>query len=457
MSLPTAIRQRIERLLTQPGQELGRVARFVRFQIQLWRFCARQLWEDNVTAMSASLSFRTIFALVPAIALAFLVLKSVGVLEDGKAGLSDLLEASGLAEISVVRETDPIGTPAGDTDPTGPRIINVAKEIESLVERVESKLTVERLGPIGVVLLIWTALTLLTAMERSLNRIFNAPRNRSLLRSMPLYWSLLTLGPVVLMAADYAGDRIVGRFGDAAGVAWLLAALGWAGPVLVGMLVVSALYKLLPNTRVRFRSAIGGAVIAVPLWLIAKWAFALYVRKFVATGNLYGALGLLPLFLMWLNLSWLIFLFGAEIAHTAVNLGRLELTERAKRVMLGPIDLLAAAVAVARPYLKGQGPASVDEVASQLQLPGESTERLLDRLNSVGLICPVEGEAAGTYVPARAAARTPILQILEIQSLNQPETERRYTPEIRDAIDLVRQQAHNTLGSLTLADLLDKE
>ena len=160
---------------------------------------------------------------------------------------------------------------------------------------------------------------------------------------------------------------------------------------------------------------------------------------------------------MWLNLSWMIFLFGAEIAHTAVNLGRLELTERAKRVKLGPMDLLAAAHAVAQPYLRGRGPACIDEIASQLQLPDESTTWLLNRLNGIGLICPVEDKAAGTYVPARAAAQTPILQILEIEGLNQAEGEHRYAPDIRNAIERVRQQANTSLGTLTLADLVSTD
>lgn len=80
------------------------------------------------------------------------------------------------------------------------------------------------------------------------------------------------------------------------------------------------------------------------LWLVAKWGFAIYVTKLVGTGNLYGALGLLPLFLIWLNLSWLLFLFGAELANAAANLDTMNLEEQAGRTMLGPSDVLAAAV-----------------------------------------------------------------------------------------------------------------
>jgi len=94
----------------------------------------------------------------------------------------------------------------------------------------------------------------------------------------------------------------------------------------MGILLLAALYKLIPNTRVQYRSAFGGALVAVPLWLLAEWGFRMYVGRVVGRGSFYGALGLLPLFLFWVNLSWLIFLFGAQLAHSAVNLSRIEST-----------------------------------------------------------------------------------------------------------------------------------
>jgi len=82
-------------------------------------------------------------------------------------------------------------------------------------------------------------------------------------------------------------------------------------------------YKFLPNTAVPYRTALVGAVAALPLWMVARWGFGLYIGH-AAKANVYGALGLLPVFLFWMNLSWFIFLFGAEFAYTAANLDRLE-------------------------------------------------------------------------------------------------------------------------------------
>jgi len=321
--------------------------------------------------------------------------------------------------------------------------------IVALVEDVGRQLTFGRVGPVGVLLLIWSVLTLLTTIERSLNRIFGAVRTRPLWRRLLLYWSVVTLGPVLLAPAAYLGGKLTSAFGSVPGAAWLLAAVGWAGPVLVGVFLLAGLYKLLPNTHVRFRAAIGGAVVAVPLWLLAKWGFAVYVRD-VAGGSLYGALGVLPLFLVWLNVSWLVFLFGAVLAHTAVNLERMRLAELAEKTVLGPGDLLAVALAVARPYLQGAGPVRLDRIAAAVNLPEDSLRRLLDRLAGGGVVCPVESPP-GAYVMARPPGKIRLAEVMETGGIV---PQAGCDEAIAAILEGVRRQTDAALGKLTLADVL---
>lgn len=451
-------KQRIERALATPGDELGRWAQLVRYQVGLWRFCARRLRENNVAAMSAALSYRTIFAIIPVLVLALLVLKSVGALEDSRQSMRRFLEASGFSQIVALQESDGPAEESAEAATSQPaEVINVADKIEEIVAQVEAKLTFQRIGPVGGALLIWTALTLLTTMERSLNRIFGAPRSRSLARRVLLYWSAMTLGPIAVVAARYLGQDIVERFGDAPGMSWMLVAVGWFGPILVGILMLAALYKLLPNTSVRYRSAIGGAVVAVPLWLVAKWGFAVYVQRLVITGNLYGVLGALPLFLLWLNVSWLIFLFGAQLAHTAVNLSRLQLDENEEKVAFGPSDLLAAALAIAGPYRAGKGMVTPEQISTSLKLTGASVSRLIERLSACGVVLAAGDEREPRYVLARPAEKTGVLEVLRAAD---PHTE---TASGRDgdgliaaAVANVRSRTESSLAGLTLADILDE-
>ncbi|MEW6252024.1 MAG: YhjD/YihY/BrkB family envelope integrity protein [Planctomycetota bacterium] len=444
-------------------QTLGRWARLVAFQLALGRFCARRLREHDVMSMSAALCYRTIFTMIPVIVLGLLVAKSLGTLDDSKRSLRTFLEASGFAQIAAVQDaapaTSPGQTPASAPDGMAsmppPKVINLADEIEQIVTGVEEKLTFARIGPIGGALLIWTAVGLLAALEQSLNRIFGAPRSRSAARRLLLYWSALTLGPVTLAVASYLGRSAIDVCSRAPGVPWLLAAAGWIGPIVVGVLLLAALYKLLPNTAVRWSSAIGGAAVATVLWLAAKWAFAYYVERLVLSGNLYGMLGVLPLFLLWLYYSWLILLFGAEFAHTAVNLTKMRQTELVERVVLGPSDVLAAAVAIAQPYAAGRGPVTLDEVAARLRLPPASVQGLVERLARAGLICATQDAVAPRYVPARPAAQIPMLELLDLGD-PRADTDARggHEPELAAAVGRVQCQPRKVVARLTLRDAL---
>ncbi len=411
------LHERIDNLLEEPRHQLSRGARFLRTQVELWRFCARRLHENNLGAMSAALSFRTIFALIPTLVLTFLVLKSMGIIEDGKRALREVLDTSGFAQVVAVETVNPEGE--DETAATEPRVVTAADQIERLVDDVERQLTFARIGPIGALVMIWTAMTLLTTLESSLNRIFGAPRSRALTHRVIMFWSALTLGPVLIMAAVFAGGSAIHLAETLPGIGWLVKAVGWLTPAVVGVLVVAAGYKLIPNTHVRFRAAIGGAIVAVPAWMVARWAFAIYVERFVVEGNLYGVLGLLPLFLIWLNVSWSIFLFGAELAHTATSLRQLRRGENAENLILGPSDWLAVATAIARRFLAGEAPPGRADLVEETGLPPEAVQRMLDPLLEAGLITATASEPSGYLLP-RPAEQIPLVAILDLADPRQP-------------------------------------
>jgi membrane protein len=441
---------------TAPNADTGRWVRFIRFPRALWRLSASRLSEHNVTAMSASLSFRTIFALIPLLVLGLLVAKSLGALEDGKRSLRNFLEASGFAQIVVAQDGGEATTsPSAVASAPAARVINVADEIENVVNEVEDKLTFARIGPIGGLLLIWTAVGLLSNVEQSLNRIFGATRSRGLTHRLLLYWSVLTLSPIVLSAAKYLGEKAVATFGTMSGAAQLLTVLGYVGPFVTLVLVLAAIYKLLPNTRVRYRSAIGGAAVAALLWLVAKWGFALYVEQLVLKGNLYGVLGAVPLFMLWLYYSWLIFLAGAALADTAVHVRKLQSAEQAARTVLGPSDLLAAAVTVVQSFQAGRGPLAFDDIVAQLGLPEPSVRWLMERLSAGGLVKTVDDDQHLRFLPARPSDQIRVAEVLELAD-PRPSTAfgASYEPEVAAVVTRILRRTRDSLGSLTLQDAL---
>ncbi len=468
MKIISKLRQRIRTLLTAPGDELGRWAKLVKINIQLWRLCGRRLHEHNAMAMSAALSFRTLFAMIPVLVLSLLVLKSVGVVEKSDIRLSDILEGVGFSQIQIVTEKRPAResfkdastSQLGEQETQRPRrrrrendVITVSGHIEKLVKKIERKLTLGKIGPIGVVLLIWTALTLLTTIERSLNRIFAAPRSRSLVRRILVYWSVLTLVPVAMAGAIYAGKQIMGGIEDNDGVSWIVSAAIWIGPVIIGLILLAAIYSLMPNTRVPFRAAAGGAIVALPLWLVARWGFGLYVSE-VGKNSLYGALGLLPIFLLYLNLSWLIFLFGAELAHAAISLSGMNIHAVEEGEPVSYSRLLGAAFAVAQPYSQGSGPVSMEQIAAALDLPESSVGKIMTRLRAIGIVYPVESDLQEAYVLARPAEKISLLELMEISTVEKDLSVENFDLQISQRISRVEGLARESLGKTTLAEVI---
>lgn len=464
--------------------------------IHIARLVERRLSDSQVMSLSAALSFRTIFALIPTLVIAFLAAKSLGSLEDSKRSLRAFLNASGFAQIAAI--PDASTQPAGNGEP-GPstqagepgavpasapasaptvvidggggkvadgsllEVINVAAKIEEVVESVEDKLTFERIGPIGAILLIWSALTLMMTIEYSLNRIFGAPESPAWVRRMLIYWSTLTLGPVILAAAVYIGRRTIETFHDAPVLSNFLVGVGVVGPVAVGVVLLTLVYMLVPNTRVPPLGAAAGATVAVLLWLVAKWGFSVYVAHFVLKGNLYGVLGVLPLFLLWLNISWTMFLLGAEVARLVSVPSSPAAAAPETPKWLGPTDALAVLLLVGQRFRRGDGAAREGDLGRDLGLAPELVRPLVDRLRDAGCVhaVPAVGAAEPGDVdrpdPAIVLARDPAR--IEVRSLpgwesGLPAAVLGENP-VRAAAARVRAQVGNALGELTLADLLD--
>lgn len=412
---------------------------------------ARQSWRrmqvHNAMAVSASLSFRTIFALIPTIVLIFLVLKGAGAIAEPREGLARALEAAGLSQIEVlVADDGPVTRPT-----TGPEAVeNLAERIESLVAHVERQMTFARVGPVGLLLLGWAVITLLTTMEQALNRAFGARRSRPLATRALLYWSVVTFVPLVLAALGYVAESAMESVRDVPVLGTLVAGGRTFGSLLVGALLLAAVYRFLPNTPVRYRWALLGAAITVPVLLAARWGFGLYVSKLVARGSIYGALGLLPLFLIWVNLCWYAFLFGAEVAFTSANLPRLRSGHKAVEDLPGPMDALAVALAVAEAFERGEGPLSLDQIARRVGLGSEDARQLIDVLEAGRIIClvsPAGRRGREGYVPARPPESIHAGEVLHMGQSGA-------RGDVGEAMDEVRRRIDTALGETTLSQLL---
>ncbi len=169
---------------------------------------------------------------------------------------------------------------------------------------------------LGLAGLLVTALLLLSTIEDAFNQIWSVAKGRTLSQRLLLYWAMLTLGPILIVISiavtTYLGSNVLGQWISAASGSHevLLGAL----PVLLQALGFFLMYLIVPSCPVRPRSALVGAVVTLALFELTKFGFVIFISNFDTYQIIYGAMWSIPVFLLWIYLSWLVILLGACIS-----------------------------------------------------------------------------------------------------------------------------------------------
>ena len=425
------IQQRIHGLLTQPLEELSRAQRTLRYMLDFGRYCARELRADRAGEMAAALTYHTLFSLLPTIVLMLVILQTfVGEVEREslKQNVVDFT-------LQWILPEDKSTPPAGIT--TGPQLPGAAGTTpapatasgaggQGTVEQIRSNLTghiqywigkleevnFASIGVIGVLVFIYAATKLLTTIEHSFNRIFDAPYSRPLYVRLPLYYTAITLAPLLLLAGQYAQTQIVAfieKNAQATGLptSWLGELTALLTPFATTMLLLLLLYRFLPNTKVSSRSAAAGAFVAALGWILSVEFFKIYVAN-QGTSNIYGALALVPLFLLWLWATWLIVLFGVEVTYTiqAMDGRRFKSLRTAedRDVLFDPRWMIPVVAMIGKSFEQGN-PIRLNELQSATGLPNRAVANLIDMLTKANVVHHIEHGEPG--VPAYTLARPP--------------------------------------------------
>jgi len=251
----------------------------------LVRFARRRLLEERLPQVAGSLTFTTTLAIVPLLTIVLAIFTSFPIF--GKMRTS--LEAYFVQMLM-------------------PRAIS--NTIMSNLTQFASKAT--GLSAVGAVALVFTSAAMIGTIERAFNQIWRVRQPRPLLQRVLVYWALVTLGPL----AFGLSLTITGRLFTATnGLSTALPIVGALFYTLVSVALTTGAYALLymivPNRRVDWRDALWGGLVAAIAFELAKRVFAIFIRQFPTYAIIYGALAALPLFLVWLYLSWMITLVGA--------------------------------------------------------------------------------------------------------------------------------------------------
>ncbi|REC96210.1 YihY family inner membrane protein [Kushneria indalinina] len=237
---------------------------------------------------AASLTYTTLFAVVPLTTVVYALFAAIPEFQDAGDHIQQFVFQQFVPE-------------------TGETILNM---LRGFTQQARG------LTMVGVAFLLVTSILMMMTVESALNRIWGVRHNRHGLMGFLMYWAVLTLGPILIGSGFLLSSYL-------ASISVLNSAASWLGvsdfilhflPPILSFLAFLFIYITVPNARVRFKHAAAGALLVSVSLELAKWGFSIYVTNFPSYQILYGAFAAVPLFLLWIFLSWAIILMGAELA-----------------------------------------------------------------------------------------------------------------------------------------------
>jgi len=405
----TKTQKRVRAWLTNPAAELSRTSRTLRFLIHLSIHVTRQLKQDKAAQIAASLSFRTLFSLLPLTVVVLLVFKTLGLFDEALPALRDTvfryldLGASTSEQITVMQGVGAATSTwfAANTEALTP-LHQFHERADAMINGLQS--TLDRvnfgtLGWVGVVLFVWSALRLVISAEQSFNQIVKAPSQRGWTKRIVGYWALITLGPVLLVISLSAAGLVAKRFESLPILGQQ--AVNWANTLLAfgsAWLLFFLAYRYLPKRQLNTQALAVGAVVAALLWELWKHGFRIFLRHsfgsdgFSTNAALYGSVALLPVFFMWVQVTWMFVLFGLSFAyslHALPSQSRFVTTTAAQEA--GVVDArwtIPVLACVAQAFKDGE-PLSAERIGALTALPQPAVDRILQSLLLARLVYEV--------------------------------------------------------------------
>jgi membrane protein len=343
--------------------------------------------ETKTASRAADLSFSSLLGLGPLIAIAMLAASSLFGQRDPNLAVDALnrLITFVAPQLDQYESLD-----NGGTVPVNPQLVEM---INGFIKGARS----ETAGAVGAILLVVIVLFLFKSIEDAFNDIWGVRRGRTLIMRVAFYWTALTLGGVVFFAAAAllgAGAFVNVFVGKLPFGAEIVRMLRWSLPsfsfvMLVGVLAV--FYRAIPNTRVKWRAALSGALAVAVLLTANNFLQFLYLRRVLLTRSLFGSLGIIPVLMFGLYIFWLFVLIGGQICYAVQNVhvrnsrlawGTLSAANR-ERLSLGVL------MAICRRFHAALPPISGPELSAAVRLPTQVLNECLNRIVAAGYVMAV--------------------------------------------------------------------
>ncbi len=343
---------------------------------QIAALVLRDFLDDGCFIHASALSFTTILSLVPFFAVTFAVLKGLGVPKTLEPFIVEQMAAG-------------------------------SEEVVGRIITYINNTNMKSLGAIGLVLLLFTVISLLGNIEETFNSIWGVKETRSLYRKFSDYLSVVISAPLLLLAATSVTTTLQSQ----AVVQWVIRRTYFGDLLLFGFRLVPYLsiwvalvflYTFIPNTKVRFKSALIGGVLAGTIWELAQWGYIHFQVGVARYNAIYGTLSLLPIFMMWIYTSWLIVLLGLEVVYAHQNIRTFRREVRHATVNYAAREMLTLVILlnIAEAFYYEQPPWQLEQLAEELDLPVRMVREILEELVAAGYLVEIAGEQPA-YLPAR--------------------------------------------------------
>ena len=398
----------------------------------------KEFTEGQLTLRAMSLVYTTLLSIVPILAISFSVLKAFGV-------HNEILEPFMIKFLA----------PLGDTGP------EITSKIIGFVENMK----VGVLGSVGLGLLFYTVISVIQKVEKSFNTVWRIRKARSLSRRFSDYISVIIIGPVLIfsaigLTATMMSNTIVQKIISLEPFGTLFYFIMAKSPYIIVCAAFTFLYIFLPNTKVKFKSALVGGVIAGLLWETAGWAFASFIVTSSKYAAIYSGFAILIMFMLWLYLSWLILLVGAQISFYHQYPHFLTANKDVFRLSNRLRERLALMIMyfIGYNYFYNKRHWTLDDLVNRLELPVDTISDLIALLEQDGLVLETADDPPA-YIPARSIEMIKLNDLLNSVRIAEKETlsvEKRIAsvPEVDNIISTLDNAFDKTLGGKTLRDLV---
>ncbi|HBQ83834.1 MAG TPA: YihY/virulence factor BrkB family protein [Bacteroidales bacterium] len=350
-----------------PLSEISKVRGFVIKQLRILIIAARGFAKDKVNLRASALTFYTLLSIIPVIAIAFAIAKGFGLDQDLKTLISDEFQA-------------------------------YQSVLNPLLEKAQNAIEETRGGymaGVGMIILFWSVMSLLEHIESSFNHIWQIRISRPWYRKFTDYLTMMLIAPVFIILSSsitiFVGTELVNFMSRAPilGVFKpIISFLIKLAPFFLTWITMTILFIIMPNTKVKFVPALIAGIITGTILQGLQWLYLDLQFGIMKLSAIYGSFALIPLFILWIQSSWIVVLLGAELSFANQNISRYEFESEALNVSNFQKRALVLMIMhmIIKNFEVGEKPVSAEYIGTTLKIPVRLARDILQDLSSVNLV-----------------------------------------------------------------------